>query len=81
MFYIFFFRVGTRRYMAPELLSETLEPSSFESYKSSDIYSFSLVLWEIGRRTRTSDKKVLIYYINDPDPESGIRYVQNCVRI
>ena len=57
--------------MAPELLSETLEPSSFESYKSADIYSFSLVLWEIGRRTRTSDKKVFIYYnISEPDPGS-----------
>uniref|UniRef100_A0A0N4Z9K5 receptor protein serine/threonine kinase n=1 Tax=Parastrongyloides trichosuri TaxID=131310 RepID=A0A0N4Z9K5_PARTI len=43
-------KVGTRRYMAPELLNETLNPKNFESFKQSDIYSFSLVLWEIVRR-------------------------------
>ena len=72
-------RVGTRRYMAPELLSDSVEPSSFESYKSADIYSFSLVLWEIGRRTRTSEKKVLesvfrIHIISsDPGPYNFVR--------
>ncbi|XP_054707219.1 bone morphogenetic protein receptor type-1B-like [Uloborus diversus] len=43
-------RVGTRRYMAPEVLDATLDPSQFEAYKRSDIYSFALVLWEIARR-------------------------------
>uniref|UniRef100_A0A0N5BC25 receptor protein serine/threonine kinase n=2 Tax=Strongyloides papillosus TaxID=174720 RepID=A0A0N5BC25_STREA len=43
-------KVGTRRYMAPELLSETLNPKNFECFKQSDIYSFSLVMWEIVRR-------------------------------
>jgi len=49
-------RVGTRRYMAPEVLSETLDKTSFESFKASDIYSFGLVLWEIARRTLTGEK-------------------------
>ena len=75
------FRVGTRRYMAPELLLDSInqlqetsggetsaaaplqdaggtDASVFESYKQADIYSFSLVLWEIIRRTRTEEKKV-----------------------
>ncbi|CEF59958.1 Thick veins protein [Strongyloides ratti] len=43
-------KVGTRRYMAPELLNETLNPKNFECFKQSDIYSFSLVMWEIIRR-------------------------------
>lgn len=43
-------RVGTKRYMAPEVLDETLNPNIFDSYKMADMYSFSLVLWEIARR-------------------------------
>ncbi|XP_076855304.1 bone morphogenetic protein receptor type-1B [Brachyhypopomus gauderio] len=43
-------RVGTKRYMAPEVLDETLNRSHFHSYIMADMYSFSLVLWEIFRR-------------------------------
>ena len=49
-------RVGTRRYMAPEVLDETLVTSSFESYKCADMYAYGLVIWEITRRTLTADK-------------------------
>ena len=37
-------RVGTRRYMAPEVLDESLNKSSFESFKAADMYAFGLVL-------------------------------------
>ncbi|CAK5069176.1 unnamed protein product [Meloidogyne enterolobii] len=40
-------QVGTKRYMAPEILNKTLNPNNFEEFKCADIYSFSLVLWEI----------------------------------
>jgi len=43
-------RKGTRRYMAPEVLDETLNTSHFESYRQADMYSFALLLWEISRR-------------------------------
>ncbi|RWR99576.1 Activin receptor type-1-like protein, partial [Dinothrombium tinctorium] len=43
-------RVGTKRYMAPEVLDESMKTSSFESYKMADIYSFALVMWETCRR-------------------------------
>lgn len=43
-------KVGTRRYMAPEVLNETINFSCFESFKMADMYSFGLVLWEIVRR-------------------------------
>ncbi len=52
------FRVGTRRYMAPEILCERLDAASLDSFKAADIYSLGLVLWEIGRRTAGSEKKV-----------------------
>eukprot|EP00066_Takifugu_rubripes_P019447 XP_011608713.1 PREDICTED: activin receptor type-1C [Takifugu rubripes] len=43
-------RVGTKRYMAPELLDETINTQSFESFKRADIYSLGLVFWELARR-------------------------------
>ncbi|XP_051172434.1 bone morphogenetic protein receptor type-1B-like [Leptopilina boulardi] len=49
-------RVGTRRYMAPELLDETLNTSSFDAFKMSDMYSVGLVLWEVCRRCATDEK-------------------------
>jgi hypothetical protein len=48
--------------MAPEILSESLDPASFDSFKAADIYSLGLVLWEIGRRTSTPDKKVRLHF-------------------
>ncbi|KAK2102147.1 Serine/threonine-protein kinase receptor R3 [Saguinus oedipus] len=44
-------RVGTKRYMAPEVLDERIRTDCFESYKWTDIWAFGLVLWEITRRT------------------------------
>lgn len=43
-------RVGTKRYLAPEVLDETINLSHFDSFKRADIYAFGLVLWEIARR-------------------------------
>lgn len=43
-------RVGTKRYMAPEVLEETINMSHFDSFKRGDVYAFGLVLWEIARR-------------------------------
>ncbi|KAL5018079.1 hypothetical protein ScPMuIL_003801 [Solemya velum] len=43
-------RIGTKRYMSPEVLEETLNRNHFDAYKQADIYSFGLVLWEIARR-------------------------------
>jgi hypothetical protein len=36
--------------MAPELLARTLNVANFDEFKCADIYSFSLVLWEIVNR-------------------------------
>nr|XP_020473363.1 activin receptor type-1-like [Monopterus albus] len=44
-------RVGTKRYMAPEVLDETIRKDIFESYKQTDIWALGLVFWEITRRT------------------------------
>lgn len=43
-------RVGTKRYMPPEVLEETLNRSYFQSFIMADMYSFGLILWEMARR-------------------------------
>ncbi|XP_046990515.1 bone morphogenetic protein receptor type-1B [Schistocerca americana] len=49
-------RVGTRRYMAPEVLDETLDTTAFEAFKMADMYSLGLVFWEMCRRCVTGNK-------------------------
>uniref|UniRef100_H3ANV3 Activin receptor type-1 n=1 Tax=Latimeria chalumnae TaxID=7897 RepID=H3ANV3_LATCH len=44
-------RVGTKRYMSPEVLDEIIQVDCFDSYKRVDIWAFGLVLWEVARRT------------------------------
>jgi serine/threonine protein kinase len=41
---------GTKRYMAPEILNETINMMSFESFKHVDVYALGLILWELCRR-------------------------------
>ncbi|XP_046405242.1 bone morphogenetic protein receptor type-1B [Ischnura elegans] len=81
-------RVGTRRYMAPEVLDETLNKSTFESFKMADMYSFGLVLWEIASRTVVNDEKVCLiepyrppYYNNVPsDPSFEDMHEVVCIK-
>lgn len=42
--------------MAPEVLDESLNKSSFDAFKMADMYSVGLVLWEICRRCVTGGK-------------------------
>ena len=53
-------RVGTKRYMAPEVLDETIRVDVFESYKQTDIWALGLVFWEITRRTIVNGKVTVI---------------------
>ncbi|CAG9818953.1 unnamed protein product [Phaedon cochleariae] len=43
-------RVGTKRYMAPEVLDETMNIDQFDSFKRADVYALGLIFWEISRR-------------------------------
>lgn len=47
-------RVGTRRYMAPEVLEESIDINKFEAFKMADMYSVGLVFWEMSRRCITT---------------------------
>ncbi|XP_032441195.1 bone morphogenetic protein receptor type-1A-like isoform X1 [Xiphophorus hellerii] len=46
-------RVGTRRYMAPEVLDDSLNKNHFQAYIMADMYSYGLVVWEMSRRCVT----------------------------
>ncbi|XP_075036941.1 activin receptor type-1 [Mixophyes fleayi] len=65
-------RVGTKRYMAPEVLDETIQVDCFDSYKRVDIYAFGLVLWEVARRMVSNgiveDYKPPFYDVVPNDP-------------
>lgn len=39
--------LGTPRYMAPEIVTGTINVRSFAAFKMADIYSLGLVLYEI----------------------------------
>ncbi|XP_072556399.1 activin receptor type-1-like [Paramormyrops kingsleyae] len=65
-------KVGTKRYMAPEILDDSIQTDCFESYKRVDIWAFGLVLWEIARRTVSNgiveDYKPPFYDVVPSDP-------------
>ena len=54
---------GTKRYMAPEILNETINMQSFESFKQVDVYALGLVLWEICRRCTGSTGVCVCVYV------------------
>ena len=51
---VFFFQVGTRRYMAPEVLEGAINFTR-ESFLYIDVYAFALVLWELASRCSAVD--------------------------
>uniref|UniRef100_A0A8C6JNB4 Activin receptor type-1C n=1 Tax=Melopsittacus undulatus TaxID=13146 RepID=A0A8C6JNB4_MELUD len=65
-------RVGTRRYMAPEILDDAMNMNIFESFKRADIYSLGLVYWEIARRCSvggiTEEYQLPYYDVVPSDP-------------
>lgn len=46
-------QVGTHRYMAPELLDNTLNPANFRELTAADVYALGLVFWEMAMRCET----------------------------
>lgn len=65
-------RVGTVRYLAPEVLDNSINLNQFDSFKRVDIYAYGLVLWEIARRCNHGgfhEEYQLPYYnLVQPDP-------------
>ncbi|OON22688.1 kinase domain protein, partial [Opisthorchis viverrini] len=53
-------RVGTKRYMAPEVLDNSIRHTTPEAFKQADIYSLGLIFWEMTKR-------VWVYGLFGPD--------------
>ena len=49
-------KVGTKRYLAPEVLDGSINETDFESFKQGDIYALGLVFWEITYRVQTNQE-------------------------
>lgn len=47
---IIIFLLFVLRYMAPEVLDDSINMKHFESFKRADIYAMGLVFWEIANR-------------------------------
>eukprot|EP00795_Rhopilema_esculentum_P013746 gene13746-4668_t len=43
-------RIGTKRYLAPEILNDVFNVLYFDSHKRADVYAMGLVFWEACRR-------------------------------
>lgn len=56
-------RVGTKRYMPPEVLDETLNRSYFQSFIMADMYSFGLIVWEMARRCISGGKDETLFFV------------------
>ncbi|XP_075169450.1 type I BMP receptor saxophone isoform X2 [Haematobia irritans] len=65
-------KVGTKRYMAPEVLDESIDMFNFEALRRTDIYALGLVIWEVCRRTIScgiaEEYKVPFYDVVPSDP-------------
>nr|XP_023027570.1 activin receptor type-1 [Leptinotarsa decemlineata] len=76
-------RVGTKRYMSPEVLDESIQMDVFDSFRRADIYALGLVFWEMCRRTVSNgiaeDYKPPFFDVVPSDPsfedmkKSGLR--------
>ncbi|BES94511.1 Glutamine Synthetase [Nesidiocoris tenuis] len=84
-------RVGTRRYMAPEVLDETIDTRSFDAFKMADMYSMSLVFWEMCRRCvttgggekwglETDEYELPFYDVVPSDPSFEDMYLAVCTK-
>lgn len=72
-------KVGTKRYMAPEVLDESIQTDCFDAYKRVDIWAFGLVLWEIARRTYSNGESRELRLSSVDYPQSYPRFLPfNC---
>jgi len=75
-------KVGTKRYMAPELLDGSIEESMFDCWKRADVYSLALVYWELGRRcswSRDQDMEYQMPYYDDVNSDPTIEDMKDVV--
>ncbi|CAL8080111.1 unnamed protein product [Calicophoron daubneyi] len=64
-------QIATPRYMAPELLNDSVDPFCFEAHQRADVYALSLILWELI--TWSFPQSTCTAYSNTFQPSSSSR--------
>jgi len=74
-------RVGTKRYMSPEILDMSMNMTQFESFRRVDVYAFALVMWETTRRCMTHDgvEDFALPYHEMVEPDPGFEEMHKVV--
>jgi len=54
-------KIGTRRYMAPEILNEKINVNDFSAFQKADVYALGLLIWEITRCVPVGNDDGLFY--------------------
>lgn len=67
-----------QRYLAPEILDETMVGERFESYRVADCYPLGLIAWEIAMRTSVNGGGCLVVVamttISEPCEEKSLPF-------
>jgi TGF-beta receptor type-1 len=61
-------RTGTKRYMAPEILSKRIEIKFLDAFQKAEMYSLGLVFWELLRRCKFEDESTQTLYTFEYKP-------------
>ena len=56
-------RIGTKRYLAPEILNDVVNVLYFDSYKRADVYATGLVFWEACRRCLVDGAELKLFFL------------------
>ncbi|KAL7304256.1 hypothetical protein TKK_0003450 [Trichogramma kaykai] len=73
---------GTVRYLAPEVLSNTIDKTSVEDFQKGDVYSLALVMWEVAMRSELNPDEGIKYrkaYEENLGEEPGIEEMRKVV--
>ncbi|CAK1590722.1 unnamed protein product [Parnassius mnemosyne] len=61
-------RQGTKRYMSPEMLEQTMNLQCFDAYRKCDLYALALVLWEVCRAANGREYRPPFHELVPQDP-------------
>lgn len=61
-------RTGTKRYMAPEILSKVIEIKYLDAFQKAEMYSLGLIFWELLRRCKFEEEKSKTIYTYEYKP-------------
>ncbi|XP_013165416.1 PREDICTED: activin receptor type-1-like [Papilio xuthus] len=61
-------RQGTKRYMSPEMLDQSMNVQCFDAYRKCDVYALALVVWEVTRGATGREYRPPYHELAPQDP-------------